>query len=319
MVAEESRLGAGARPGRCGHYDRRVDAATLLVSLGDGRSLEVWASDGDAPAAVVLHMGTPCAGLPFQPLVEAVTERGARFVTYSRPGYAGSSRDAGRTVSGCAADVQAIAAALGLERLHVAGWSGGGPHALACAALLPDLVASAATIAGVAPWPADGLDWLAGMGPENVAEFGAAESGSEALVAQLEPFRAAMAAVTGAQVAGMLGGLVSDVDRAALTGAFAEFQARTFRAAVASGLWGWHDDDRAFVGDWGFELSQIVIPVSVWQGGEDRMVPFAHGEWLAAHVPGSRAHLFPDEGHLSLGVTRFAEIVDDLLAVERRL
>ena len=135
----------------------------------------------------------------------------------------------------CASDVRAIAAALEVERLMVIGWSGGGPHALACAAELGGLVVSAATLAGVAPWGAEGLDWLAGMGPENIAEFGAALEGEAALERYLTPEADALRVVTGANVADALGGLVSEVDRASLTGEFADASAVTFREAVREG------------------------------------------------------------------------------------
>lgn len=284
------------------------------ITLHDGRRLVGWASAGSSTTALLLHSGTPSAGTVYDPLVEATVAHGIRFVTYARPGYAGSTRLRGRSVADCAPDAAELARELGIERLHVVGWSGGGPHALACAALLPGLVASAATLAGVAPWEAEGLDWLAGMAEENHAEFGAALEGEEALTRFLEPFVSRLAAATGENVTEMLGGLITDVDRAALTGEFADFQAVSLREAVSSGIWGWHDDDRAFTRSWGFALDEITVPVSIWQGRQDAMVPYAHGEWLAAHVPGARPKLFADEGHLSL-VTRFDEVVADLLAV----
>ena len=142
----------------------------------------------------------------------------------------GSTRQAGRSVADCVEDVARSPTALGLERLHVVGWSGGGPHALACAALLPELVASAATLAGVAPWDAEGLDWLDGMAEENHEEFGAALAGDDALTRFLEPFAArARDRRTADTVAEMLGGLVTDVDRRALTGEFADSRRRSFR------------------------------------------------------------------------------------------
>jgi pimeloyl-ACP methyl ester carboxylesterase len=122
-----------------------VPDGPFTVELADGRVLEGWTA-GAAAEAVLLHMGTPSAGIPFEPVVAEVTRRGLRFVTYSRPGYAGSTRKEARTVAGCVEDVVPIADALGVERIHAVGWSGGGPHALACAALLPDLVAGAATL-----------------------------------------------------------------------------------------------------------------------------------------------------------------------------
>jgi pimeloyl-ACP methyl ester carboxylesterase len=288
-----------------------MTGGSVTITVSDGRQIEAWSSYGSSSTGLLFHFGTPCAGVPWAPLVKEAESRGWRFVTYSRPGYSGSTRRAGRSVADCAEDVAALASRLELDRLHVVGWSGGGPHALACAALLPGLVASATTLAGVAPWGADGLDWLDGMAGENRDEFAAALAGEEALERFLVPFASELAAVTPETVAETLGGLVTDVDKAAITGAFAEYQATLFRAAVSSGIWGWLDDDLAFTRPWGFALDDIAVPVTVWQGRQDAMVPYAHGEWLAAHVRGAKAMLLED-GHLTL-VARFGDVVERLV------
>lgn len=293
--------------------DVRGERFELAVA---GRRLEGWASDGPSATAVLLHLGTPSAGGFYAPWVAEAAARGLRFVTYSRPGYAGSTRRPGRVVADCADDVAAIARELGIDRLHVVGWSGGGPHALASAALLPGLVASTATVAGVAPWRAAGLDWLDGMAAENRAEFGAALAGSGPLEAFLRAAAATLSEPTGETIAEALGGLVTEVDRRALTGPFADFLASLMRDALREGIWGWFDDDLAFVGDWGFSLDDASVPVAVWQGRDDAMVPYTHGAWLGRHVRGGRVRLLEHEGHLSLPL-RFAEILDDLLASAR--
>ncbi len=287
--------------------------APLGLDFPDGRRLDVWASDGRQGTAVLLHVGTPSAGIPYGPMVAAAVERDCRFVTYSRPGYGESTRKVGRSVADCVDDVAGIARALGLERLHVVGWSGGGPHALASAARLPSIVGSAATLAGVAPSAAEGLDWLDGMADENRDEFGAAFEGADALSAFLGKAAEDLRECTGESVAEALGGLVGEVDRRALSGPFADYLARLFREGVSQGIWGWLDDDLAFARDWGFSLGEISVPVTVWQGRHDAMVPYAHGEWLTRNVPGARAKLLDDEGHLSLAL-RFGDVVDDLLA-----
>ena len=233
---------------------------------------------------------------------------------YARPGYGSSTPDPGRRVAGAAADVAAVLDKLGAEQFVTAGWSGGGPHALACAALAPQRCKGAASIAGVAPFAADGLDWLAGMAAENVAEFGAALAGEAELTAFLEAGAAELRSITADQVADGLGGLVSDVDKSVITGDFADYMAASFRLAVAAGIEGWREDDLAFAADWGFPPGEGA-PVTVWQGDQDMMVPFAHGQWLAAHIPGARAHLITGAGHLSVGVTEFGAILDDLLAI----
>ena len=213
----------------------------------------------------------------------------------------------------CAADTAAILARLGADRCYTVGASGGGPHALACAALLADRVLACATVAGVGPFGTEGLDFLEGMGRENHAEFGAAMAGLAELQAYLEQEAQGFAGVTGEQVAAALGDLVSAVDVAALTGDFASYVAASFRQALANGIWGWFDDDLAFTRAWGFDLDRISVPVVVWQGGQDRMVPFAHGRWLAAHLSAARAKLLPEEGHLSIAVDKFGEVIGELV------
>jgi pimeloyl-ACP methyl ester carboxylesterase len=263
---------------------------------------------------LVVHHGTPGAGVPYEPFVQAAAARGLQYVAYSRPGYADAPRQEGRTVADCAADVAALLDELGADRCVTLGWSGGGPHALACAALLGDRVTRAAAVACVAPWDADGLDWQAGMGEENLQEFAAVEAGPDALRAFLDGARASLIGVTPEQVAASLGDLVGEADRRVVSGRFAEWLATSFRTAMATSSDGWFDDDIAFFRDWGFDLGAIDVPVTVWQGDDDRMVPFAHGQWVAAHVPGARAELRRGEGHISLLVDRFDEILDDLIA-----
>lgn len=292
-----------------------MDVTELTIDLDDDRSLEVALAGSADGSVVVLHHGTPGSARPFRTFVDAASARGVRLVSYSRPGYSGSGRLPGRSIADCVADVVGIVDHLGVDRFSTMGWSGGGPHTLACAALLPERVTACATIAGVGPWDVEGLDFLAGMGPENHAEFGAALESAEVLQAFLEPEAKKLAGITGDEVATALGGLVSDVDKAALTGEFADYLAASLHDAVRDGIWGWFDDDLAFTRPWGFDLSAIRVPVSVWQGAQDLMVPFAHGQWLAAHIPGARPMLRPEHGHLSLAVAAFGEILDDLMAV----
>jgi pimeloyl-ACP methyl ester carboxylesterase len=234
-------------------------------------------------------------------------------VLYSRPGYGDSDRHEGRSVADCVPDVVAVTAALGIDRFHAVGWSGGGPHALACAALLPGRVISAATIGGVAPWEAEGLDWLAGMGPENLEELGAAAAGPAEIQAYLEGQEPELKEISGSELVGALGGLLTETDKRVLTGELGDFLAAGTREALRNGIWGWLDDDLAFVRPWGFDVGEIEVPVTIWQGREDRFVPFSHGEWLAAHVQGATARLLPEEGHLSLLVSSYDRVLDGLL------
>lgn len=287
-------------------------ARWLKVARPGGRSLEVLVDAGTVGMPLVFHSGTPTAAVWFPQLADAVANAGMRLVTYSRPGYAGSTPMPGRSVADAAGDVTSILDALDADQFVSLGWSGGGPHSLACVAVLAGRCAAAATIAGVAPYPAEGLDWMAGMGQDNVDEFSAALAGAETLEPLLEKYAAELRNVQGPDVAESLRTLVSDVDKRALTGDFAEMLAESFRRSVSTGIAGWSDDDLAFTHPWGFDLAAIERPVAVWQGGQDRMVPFAHGGWLAQHIPDAQVHLYPHEGHLSLAVASLERIVTDL-------
>src|SRR4051794_34495649 len=257
------------------------------ISLPDGRGLEAEIAGPSDGRVLVFHHGTPGCHLQIPQMQRAAEERGLRLVTWARPGYAGSTRQPGRSIASVAADTAAVLDTLGVDDCLVAGWSGGGPHSLACAALLPDRVRASLVIAGVAPRDADGLDFMAGMGEDNLEEFGVAEQGEPELAAFLENWRPELPAITGDQVAPSFTPLLPPVDVEALAGGIADDLAESMRVGLADTADGWCDDDLAFVRDWGFSLSDITVPVLIWQGSDDLMVPFAHGQWLAANVPGA--------------------------------
>ena len=267
---------------------------------------------------LVIHEGTPVGLVLNAKLAGAAAERELRAVLTARPGYERSTPRPGRTVADVATDVAAVLDQLGAGEFVSIGFSGGGPHSLACAALLPKRCLAAASVAGVAPYGVEGLDFLAGMGPENVEEFGCAARGSAALTPFLEKEAAAYRNVTGDQVAATLGGLVSGADTAVITGDYADKLAASLRGALREGIAGWHDDDLAFIADWGFSLDSLAGRAAIWQGDQDNMVPFAHGQWLAAHVPDARVHLKSGAGHLTMTVTIIGDILDDLLDLAGR-
>ena len=295
-------------------YREVVSTHGFQVGVADGRHLDAVVAGPPHGTPVVVHHGTPDAASFWPPHGTAAAERGLRLVGYSRPGSRDSDRDPGRTVADCAADTAAVLDALRVDRFYTIGGSGGGPHALACAALLPDRVIAAATIAGVAPTDGEGLDWLAGMGEENLEEFKAARAGPKALEDFINRWAPGLRTVTGEQVLDEMGDLVSPPDAEVLTGDFADFSASGLREALRSGIWGWFDDDVAILGDWGFALEEIEVPVRIWHGREDRFVPVSHGQWLAEHVAGATAHILDGHGHLSLALGHFGEILDDLRA-----
>jgi pimeloyl-ACP methyl ester carboxylesterase len=236
--------------------------------------------------AVVWHHGTPNVGEPPEPLFAAAERLGIRWVSYDRPSYGGSTPNVGRDVASAAGDVAAIADALGIGRFAVMGHSGGTPHALACAALLADRVVAAVCAAVLAPFTADGLDWFAGMAPGGTAELRAAAEGRDELGALL-----ASSGFDPAQF--------TPADHAALAGPWGWLGAVAGKALEA-GLDGMLDDDVAYVSPWGFDPEQVRAPVLILHGGEDRIAPSAHAEWLAARIPSSELWLRPADGHISV-------------------
>lgn len=280
----------------------------LTVKTGDGRILAVTEGGDPQGRPVLAHMGTPNSRLLYRPIADDAARQGLRLISYDRPGYGGSTAQPGRTVADCAADVEAICAELGIDRLATWGISGGGPHVLACAALLPGLVTAAASLASLAPSDADGLDWFDGMGQDNVDDFKLQQTDKQAARAKLEEEREQNLAATGEDLAGMLKTLLTPADAAVLTGEFAEYLAWTGREGLAPGAQGWWDDGEAFGGPWGFELSAIEVPVLLMHGRQDQFVPFGHGRWLAERVPGVETRLLDDDGHLTLLTKRIGEV-----------
>ena len=283
------------------------------ITLPDRRTLDITDAGGSDPV-LLFHHGTPGSRRPFGAFARAAVRHGLRLVSYSRAGYGASSRNPGRSVADVVPDLAALLDHLGAERCVTAGGSGGGPHALAMGALLPQRVAGVLGIAGVAPYGAEGIDFLAGMGEQNVAEFSAALAGEETLRASLEAEAEQLADTDAAGVVEGMATLLPQVDRDHLTHDFGDDLAANFKEGLRNGVDGWVDDDLAFTRPWGFDLGAITVPVAIWQGSEDLMVPYAHGEWLSTQVPGVRAHLLPGEGHLSVALGGLDEMFAELTA-----
>jgi pimeloyl-ACP methyl ester carboxylesterase len=276
-----------ARPGH-GQYARRVVTETDL-ELGDGRTLHVYdtAGDGaDALLAVLWHHGTPNTGAPPEPLFPAAARHGIRWVSYDRPGYGASTPNPGRDVASAAADAASVADALGIRRFAVMGHSGGGTFALASGARLPERVLAVVCASGLAPFGAEGLDWFAGMAAAGAAELRAAAAGRAALEGFLASSEFDPEVFTPA-------------DHAALAGAWS-WLGEIAGQALEGGVGGMVDDELSYVAPWGFDPGQVRQPVLFLHGGQDRMVPSAHGEWLARHTRSAELWLRPDDGHVSV-------------------
>jgi pimeloyl-ACP methyl ester carboxylesterase len=255
------------------------------IELDDGRTLRAYDAGeaaGDAFTVVWYH-GSPQTGIPPEPVLAAAAERGIRVLSYGRPSYGGSSPDPGRTVASAAADTARVADALGVGRFAVIGASGGGPPALACAALLAGRVTAAACFASPAPYTED-FDWFAGMvapGGLQAAMSGRAE---RARYAETDEFDEDS---------------FIEADRAALAGAWASLGEDAGRAGAA-GPDGLIDDDVSTVSPWGFEVTDIAVPVLLAHGGEDRVIPVSHAHWLVRRCPAAELWLRPRDGHVSI-------------------
>ena len=269
--------------------------------LSNGRTLEYLMGGIESDRALVYCHGTPAPPVPMKEFEQAATEAGLTLVMPTRPGYGHSTPHPGRSVVDHAHDVRELLDHLGLASGIAVGWSGGGPHALALGAVLSDRITAVATIAGVGPWGDPLFDWLDGMGEGNIEEFAMAAGPEDAFRAFLEAEAAPLATVQADDVVTAMAPHLSDVDAIALSeGEFASAMAAELRRAFLVGVDGWLDDDYAFMKPWGFEFSEVKVPVSLWQGRQDLMVPYTHGEYIAARLPKVTAHLLEDEGHLTL-------------------
>ena len=283
------------------HLEHRVHA-------GDGRMLAVaeW-GDPDGVPLFALH-GTPGGRIAYWIDPGIYARHGLRRFTLDRPGYGESTRLPGRIVVDIVPDVVAIADELGVGRFAVTGGSGGGPHALACAALLPDRVLRCLADVSVAPYSAHGLDWLDGMTAGNIEEFKAAIAGEEAIRSIAERERTTMLERLAEGRNDFMGDdyELSEVDLAQMAKHHNQM-ADQLRNGLAPGVDGWVDDDIAFTRPWGFDVASITVPVYLEYGRSDTLVPAAHGDWLAAHIPGALA-VVSEAGHMGDDATYDTEL-----------
>jgi pimeloyl-ACP methyl ester carboxylesterase len=283
-----------------------------LITTHDGRVLEVATFGDPAGRTVLFHHGTP-GSANLVKMIAPLVEDGSLFVvTSSRAGYGKSTRLEGRDVASVVGDARAALDAAGRNEYVVVGWSGGGPHALACAALDAPRCRAAWSLAGVVPTTAD-FDWTEGMGPENVEEFALAKEGGPEYIAQIEMYGAAFRDATKDNVVELFGGLLSEPDKVAMEPeAGREDFAASLRQGFEFGSDGFLDDDQAMMHEWGFDPSKIDIPVAVWFGDHDLMVPRTHAEWLLRTLPTASEHFFEGDGHVSLVANHLDQLSADI-------
>ena len=280
-----------------------------ILKLKDGRDFDYISNDSQSEVGILFHHGTPGECTGWQKWFSELA--GIKAVAASRPGYGLSDRRRARTVASDIEDQSQLLEFLDINKFVSIGWSGGGPHAINMTRH-PKCV-GAITLAGVGEWGNKDLNFLEGMGPENHEEFGAALNGEADIENWMQKNYPGFANVQGSDLIESFGGLIGDADKRALTPEVAEVDAKSFRRALSKGYYGWLDDDLAFVQSFGFDLSQVTKPVLVWQGDDDFMVPRAHSEWLAKHIPTAKLNFVPGHGHISLGESYRSEIIEQAL------
>jgi pimeloyl-ACP methyl ester carboxylesterase len=278
------------------------------VTLDDGRTLHVYDEGDSSGHTVVVHHGTPSSGRLYPAQVDDARARGIRLIGYDRPGYGGSSAQPGRSVADAAADVAELLNALDVERFASWGHSGGGPHSLACAALLPRRCVAAAALACPGPYGVEGLDFLEGMGELNVEEFSTALAGAEALEPVIRRNQVELFSAGPDELRQGLLTVLSPVDQEAFTPEVGEWMYSIMVEGAGERVEGWRDDDLAFAKPWGFEPADIRVPVLLLQGVHDLMVPPAHGRWLAARIPGVEHEIGDADGHITVAITRIPKV-----------
>jgi pimeloyl-ACP methyl ester carboxylesterase len=282
-----------------------MHTSVIRIATDDGRTLQVAESGDSDGIPVVFHSGTPGSYVLPASIIQDAKAHGVRLISYDRPGYGESTPWSSRTVGSAAQDVAAIAKYLHLERLGTIGASGGGPHALACAALLPDLIAGAVAMESLAPFSASGLDWFAKMDEGSTAKFRAAEQGRTAMTEFVAPAAAGILNTTVEQMVEGFRSMSNSAEKVAILEAGGKWFFDTSRVALKNGNEGWIDDNLAFCMLWGFDVAQIQVPVLVMHGVQDTMVPVAHGRWLGEHIPSADARYFDDDDHFTLFERQF--------------
>lgn len=271
---------------------------TEIIRATDGRRIAVQVSGKPAGHPVFFFHGTPGSSVGPLPKTQVLYKMGVQVISFDRPGYGRSERLFSRTVADVVPDVVAIADSIGLEKFAVIGRSGGAPHALACAAQLPDRVTRAAALVSLAPWGAAGLDWFNGMAGSNVDAFTTAASEPELLITRLVQNAAKISENPASQFAD-LGPEMPEPDRRMMADVgIRRLLAENSKEALRYGPDGWIDDVLAFCSPWGIEVADIRVPVLLWAGEKDVFSPVTHTRWLGDRIPDALVQITPESAHL---------------------
>jgi pimeloyl-ACP methyl ester carboxylesterase len=282
---------------------------TTFVRSADGRRIAVQVfGNPDGHPVFYLH-GTPGSRLGPFPRGRVLYELGVRLIAFDRPGYGCSDRLASRLVADVVPDVRTIADELGIDKFAVLGRSGGGPHALACAAMLPDRITRAGVLVSLAPWAAEGLDWFAGMAESNKREYTVAATDPEVLTAHLVQAAARIRADPVAHVSTLRPEMTEADRRVVADTGIRALLVNNYAEALRDSAAGWIDDALAFCAPWGFGLSDIKVPVLLWHGEHDVFSPAAHARWLADQIPDAIVSIRPGAAHFDA-----LEVVPDVLS-----
>jgi pimeloyl-ACP methyl ester carboxylesterase len=270
---------------------------TNVVQTGDGRRLRVEVTgDLDGSPVFLLH-GTPGSRVGPRPRSLLLHRLGIRLISFDRPGYGGSDRLPGRRVADAAADVAAIADALGLDRFAVVGRSGGGPHALACAALLPERVSRVAALVSLAPREADGLDWFGGMADSNVDAYAGPNGRLDRVIARLTETAGNVRDDPASLIAALMGEMTDGDRRVVADAGIRRELLRAYAEALRESPYGWIDDVSAFRAEWGFDPAMVSVPVLLWHGERDIFTPASHSRWLGSRIPDAMVVVKSDAAH----------------------
>ncbi|HET7799027.1 MAG TPA: alpha/beta hydrolase [Humibacillus xanthopallidus] len=247
------------------------------VRLPDGRGLDVWQGGDPGGTPVLFLHGTPGGRLQGALGDGAAAKAGVRLVSFSRPGYGGSS-DAATTLASVARDAGAVADALAIDSFAVLGVSGGGPYAVAAAAVLPHRVRAVGVVAGLGPLLE--LDPASAADPAVRAAVAGDDDGAIALLDATAAIRRGAGA------------------RGFVTPEILEPWTPSGRPGLPS-YRGASRDALAFAVGWDIDLATISAPVWLWYGDHDQQVPLEHGRWLHERLPTSTLVVREGAGHLA--------------------